>query len=69
MFTRLAFQQLLIQTGQARQTSVMVTVDGVIYDGHHAVRAIAEMGGTVDVLVVSQTIQPSGFDILALPVR
>jgi len=46
-----------------------VTPDGVIRDGHHAVRAAAEEGATVDVLVVNDKVSPAGPDILALPVR
>jgi hypothetical protein len=67
--TRLEAQRLLIQTGQRRHTMIQVTPDGVIYDGHHGVRAAAEQGVTVDVLVIDQQVPPSGLSILALPVR
>jgi hypothetical protein len=66
---RLAFQRRLIQTIQPRLTPILVTPDGVIYDGHHAVRAAAETGSTVEVLVVGKALRPCGLDILAVPVR
>jgi hypothetical protein len=47
----------------------MVTRGGVIWDGHHAVRAAAEAGAMVDVLVVGITATPTAASILDLPVR
>src|SRR5437899_1839012 len=67
--TRLEFQWALLRSGRQRFTPIQVTPDGVIRDGHHAVRAAAEEGATVDVLVVNDRVSPSGPDILALPVR
>jgi hypothetical protein len=46
-----------------------VTTEGVIWDGHHAVRVAAENGETVDVRVVALLESPSGLTILQLPVR
>jgi hypothetical protein len=66
---RLAFQRGLIQTGRPRATPIQVTREGVIWDGHHAVRAAAELGVLVDVRVIAQTVPPSGPTILQLPVR
>lgn len=67
--TRLEFQRQLLRTGTPRLTPIRVTVDGVIVDGHHAVRAAAEEGRTVDVLVVAQAVPSSAPSILHLPVR
>jgi hypothetical protein len=66
---RFDFQRLLIRSDQARLTPIQVTEAGVIYDGHHAVRAAAQEGILVDVLVVDQKVPPSGPSILALPIR
>ncbi len=45
---------------------VMVTKDGVIVDGHHAARAAAEAGRTIDVLVVEANFE-AGPPIMELP--
>jgi hypothetical protein len=66
---RLDTQRALLLAGTARSTPITVTRDGVIWDGHHAVRVAAEEGRTVDVLVIDMTATPAGSSILALPVR
>jgi|SRR5579884_334147 len=66
---RLARQRALVLAGTPRHTPIEVTPDGVIWDGHHAVRVAAERGETVDVLVVAVRVPPSGMTILLLPVR
>lgn len=66
---RLDFQRNLRQTGVQRSTPIQVTFQGVIWDGHHAIRAAAELGETVDVLIVNVVVAPSGLTILRLPVR
>lgn len=66
---RLDFQRGLRQTGRQRLTPIQVTTEGVIWDGHHTVRAAAEGGETVDVLIVASLVQASGLTILQLPVR
>jgi hypothetical protein len=66
---RLEFQRGLVRAGRPRLTAIQVTLDGVIWDGHHAVRAAAEEGTLVDVLVVAGTAAPAGPSILQLPVR
>ena len=66
---RLDVQAALRQTGTRRSTSILVTIEGVIWDGHHAVRLAAENGETVDVRVVALLESPSGLTILQLPVR
>lgn len=66
---RLDFQRSLLQTGGQRLTPIQVTVQGVIWDGHHAVRAAAERGDTVDVFIVNTVVPASGLTILQLPVR
>jgi hypothetical protein len=65
---RLDQQVALLDSAMARYTPIQVTVEGVIWDGHHGVRAAAEKGLTVDVLVVSELVEPSGITILDLPV-
>jgi len=67
--SRLDFQRALLQAGRPRLTPIQVTRDGVIWDGHHAVRAAAELGQTVSVLVIDDTAPPAGPTILQLPVR
>lgn len=67
--TRLAVQAALRQAGTPRSTPILVTVEGVIWDGHHAVRLAAENGETVDVRVVALLQPSSGLTILQLPVR
>jgi hypothetical protein len=65
--TRLEVQRQLIQQGTQRHTPVTVSVDGVIYDGNHGVRAAAEENVAVDVLITDM--KAIGFgSILALPV-
>ena len=50
---RLDVQAALRQTGTPRSTPILVTSEGVFWDGHHAVRLAAENGETVDVRVVA----------------
>ena len=66
---RLDAQRLLYRSQTDRHTAIQVTVDGVIWDGHHAVRVAAEDNAFVDVLVVSVIEAWSGLSILQLPVR
>ena len=47
---RLDVQAALRQTGTPRSTPILVTIEGVIWDGHHAVRLAAENGEMVDVV-------------------
>ncbi len=66
---RLELQRSLISSGQPRLSPILVTPDGVIYDGHHAVRAAAEEGISVEVVVVDDRIPAAGPAITDLPVR
>jgi hypothetical protein len=66
---RLALQRQLLTTGTPRLTPIQVTPEGVIWDGHHAVRVAAEAGLTVAVRVVPASVPWSGLSILQLPVR
>ena len=66
---RLDFQRSLRQSGHPRLTPIQVTTQGVIWDGHHAVRAAAEREETIDVLIVDSVAPASGLTILQLPVR
>src|SRR5262245_12464769 len=65
---RLVIQRRLLLSGTARFSPIEVTVQGVIYDGHHAVRVAAEEGCLIDVLVVAQSLRSSADSILDLPV-
>jgi hypothetical protein len=68
--TRLDVQRRLISSGVARFTTIRVTVDGVIWDGHHGVRAAAEAGLSISVQVVSGTSTPgTRASILDLPIE
>jgi hypothetical protein len=69
MRTRLEFQRQLIRAGQQRFTPIQVNVEGVIYDGHQGVRAAAEEGRAIDVLVIDVAIAPVASSIFALSVR
>ena len=66
--TRLAAQTELLRTGTARRTPILVTQEGVIVDGHHAVRAADEMGRAVDVQVTALELS-AGQPIADLPLR
>jgi hypothetical protein len=66
---RLESQRRLLLSGTARFTPVRVTPDGVIFDGHHMVRAAAEEGKLIDVRVVAIPQPPTGDLIQDLPVR
>jgi hypothetical protein len=58
----------LVNNGIKRHTPIRVTTQGVIFDGHHAIRAAAEDGRLIDVTVVLFP-QPAVADsILDLPV-
>src|SRR5690606_28849704 len=52
---RIDHQLQLIRGGKSRWTPVVVTPQGVIVDGHHAVRAAADAGLNVDVVVERHT--------------
>jgi hypothetical protein len=66
---RLAQQRALAHANTPRWTPIQVTADGVIWDGHHAVRVAAEQGTIVAVVIVPGSVPPSGLTILQLPVR
>ena len=66
---RLEFQRSLQQSGRRRYTPIEVTRGGVIWDGHHAVRAAAEAEAAVDVVVIAADAPPTAASILDLPVR
>src|SRR5947209_1315943 len=64
--TRLDIQKALVDAGTERHTPIQVTEDGVIWDGHHAVRVAAERGAAVTVLVVNERANPTADSILDL---
>lgn len=66
---RLEFQRRLLQARRPRRTPIQATAAGVIWDGHHGVRAAAEAGVLVEVFVVGDQVPDSGLTILQLPVR
>ena len=65
---RLDMQQALLDAGTKRSTPIEVTPDGVIWDGHHAVRIAAEHGLPITVKVVNVNVNPRMSSILSLPV-
>jgi len=67
--SRLEAQRQLLRSGIRRFSPVQVTPDGVVFDGHHMVRAAAEEGKLIDVRVVGVSQPPAGDLILDLPVR
>jgi hypothetical protein len=67
VIARLAFQRQLLRSGKPRLTPIQVTTDGVIFDGHHAVRAAAEDGKLIDVVVIDFPVPPTADSILDLP--
>jgi hypothetical protein len=66
---RLESQRQLLRSGTPRFSPAQVSPDGVIFDGHHMVRAAAEEGKLIDVRVVGISQPPAGELILNLPVR
>jgi hypothetical protein len=65
---RLDIQQELVDAGSERHTPIQVTVGGVIWDGHHAIRIAAEQRREVTVKVVNQKMKPTAASIMDLPV-
>jgi hypothetical protein len=57
---------LLLQSGTPRNSPIQVTVDGVIFDGHHAVRVAAEDGKLIEVKVVDFPMPATADSILDL---
>ena len=66
---RLDVQLGLLDSGTERHTPIQVTSDGVIWDGHHGVRAAAEKGIPVMITVVPGKVNPTAETILDLPVE
>ncbi len=65
---RLDMQQALLDAGARRTTPIEVTSDGVIWDGHHAVRIAAEKRLPITIKVVSVKVNSTAPSILLLPV-
>ena len=66
---RVEAQRGLLLGAGVRLTPVKVTIEGVIFDGHHMVRAAAEEGKLIEVSIVAIIQPPIGEIILDLPVR
>ena len=67
--SRLEHQRKMIKSGQARFTPIQVSREGVIIDGHHYIRAAAEEGHLVEVLVTPLSARAVADSILDLPLR
>ncbi len=67
--TRLDAQRALLLANRPRATPILVSTDGVIFDGHHAARVAAEEGRPVDIMVTSMPVIATAATILELPVR
>jgi hypothetical protein len=65
---RLDMQQALVDAGKERSSPIEATPDGVIWDGHHAVRVAAERAMPVTVKVVNVRMVPTAASIMDLPV-
>jgi len=65
---RLDMQRALSDAGIERNTPIEVTPDGVVWDGHHAVRIAAEKRSLVTVKVVNAKVNPKASSIMVLPV-
>lgn len=65
--SRLEFQRCLLLNGNTRFSPIIVTREGIVYDGNHAVRAAAEEARTVDVDVIETPAMGFGA-ILGLPI-
>src|ERR1017187_3564693 len=57
-----------VDAGIERHTPIEVAPDGVIWDGHHAVRVAADKGVTVTVKVVNVRLNPTASSIMDLKV-
>ena len=66
---RLDFQRGLLRSGKSRFTMIQVTQSGIIIDGHHRVRAAAEEGVVVDVIVTPLPAKMTAESILDLEVH
>lgn len=62
-------QAAMIRGGVQRHTPILVNSLGIIVDGHHAVRAAADLGERVDVVVSSLPAKATADSILDLDVR
>jgi hypothetical protein len=69
ILSRLNLQRHLLLSRRQRYTPIVVSKDAIIIDGHHAVRAAAEDGQSVEVLVRDFPIVTRGDSILDLPLR
>src|SRR4051794_32188025 len=66
---RVELQRSLIRGNRQRLTPIQVSEQGVIIDGHHYIRASAEEGRLIDVLVSELPVLPKADSILDLPLR
>ena len=66
---RLEWQRHLLTHGIPRFTPIQVNQDAIINDGHHAIRAAAEEGRSVDVLIIGGNLIAVDETILELPVE
>jgi hypothetical protein len=67
--SRVEFQRSLIRGRRARLTPIQVSEQAVIIDGHHYVRAAAEEGILIEVVVSSLSALPKAGSVLDLPLR
>jgi hypothetical protein len=66
---RVEFHRSLIRGDRQRLTPIQVSEQGVIIDGHHYIRAAAEEGRLIEVLVIAFPVLPKADSILDLPLR
>lgn len=51
---RLEIQFRLRQQGIARHTMITVSMNGIVYDGNHAVRVAIDRGESVDIVITDE---------------
>jgi hypothetical protein len=66
---RLDFQRSLVRANLVRRTPILVTIEGVIFDGHHAIRVAVEDNRLVELDVTPLLMTASAASIMDLPVR
>lgn len=66
---QLETQRELIRTGTPRRHPIMVDQNGVIYDGHHGVRAAIEAGVPVNIEIVPNLVSPGKIPVIDIPYR
>jgi hypothetical protein len=65
--SRLRLQQQVRQAKTKRYTPITITMEGIVYDGNHAVRVALDEGESVDVAIIQKPAKGFG-SIADLPI-